>query len=118
MTIRNVVIVVGRCSHSKERFGIRMERSDSNYWVATWAFAIKEAVAKREGYEATRVEGSFGFDQSYPGCPHCSAPCIFQCGCGKVACWNGESSVVTCPSCGSSGELGGHVTSLQGGGDR
>lgn len=116
--MRNVVIVIGRCRHSKERFGIRMEREDANHWVATWAFAVKEAAAKREGYEATHAEGSFGFDQSYPGCPHCSARSIVRCCCGKVACLNGESSVVTCPWCGGSGELGGHVTSLQGGGDR
>jgi hypothetical protein len=118
MASRNIVIVMGRCSQSKQGFGIRFERRGGDEWAGTWAFAIKDAAAKREGYEKTQMNGRFSLDDAFPGCPHCSAHGFFCCGCGKLACWNGESRVVTCPWCGRSGELSGEITSLDGGGDR
>lgn len=118
MATRNIVIVMGRCSGSKQGYGIRFERKGLNQWAATWAFAIKEAAAKREGYEKTRMDGQFVLDDGFPGCSHCSARGFWLCSCGKLACWNGETRGVTCPWCGQSGELSGQITSLQGGGDR
>ncbi len=116
--MRNVVIVMGRCGVTKQGFGIRFERHGTNQWGATWAFAIKDAVAKREGYEQTQIEGQFAFDDSFPGCPHCSTHSFFVCGCGKLSCMKAEGRRVTCPWCKRTGEVSGQVTSLYGGGDR
>jgi hypothetical protein len=118
MTTRNIVIVMGRCSSSKRGFGIRFERKAADRWIATWSFGIKDSIAKKEGYEKTEMNGSFSFDDAFPGCPHCSAHGFFRCSCGRLACWNGESRVVTCPWCEQGGELSGEITSLDGGGDR
>ena len=71
--MRNVVIVMGRCGVTQKGYGMRFERRGSANWVATWAFSIKESLAKKEGYENSSVEGSFSFDEEFPGCPYCSA---------------------------------------------
>lgn len=118
MQERKIVIVMGRCGRNKQGFGIRFERQAARAWAATWAFPLKEAAAKKEGYDQAKIEGSFAFDPIFPGCPHCHSQRFFVCGCGKVACFNSESSKATCPWCGSSGELGGVASSLAAGGDR
>ena len=79
---------------------------------------MKEAVAKREGYDKSQISGSFAMEPAFPGCPHCQGRGFVKCGCGKVACWNGESQTVTCPWCGQCGQLGGQIESLDAGGDR
>jgi predicted RNA-binding Zn-ribbon protein involved in translation (DUF1610 family) len=114
----NVVIVISRCSPSRQSFGIRVEERLPGQWVGNWAFAIKEAVAKKEGYVSSEVRGSFEFDSEYPGCPHCGASSIFKCGmCNKIGCWDAEVRVVTCPWCGKTDELAGHIESFIVGGD-
>ena len=118
MRERNIMIVVARCSRAKQGLGIRFERQGARQWAATWAFALKESTAKREGYDQQRMEGAFGFDPAFPGCPHCGSHGFFVCGCGKVACWNAESRTVTCPWCGATGEVGGEVNNIAAGGDR
>lgn len=118
MAERNIVIVMARCGQSKQSFGMRFERRNANRWLATWAFAIKDVAAKKEGYDQAEVSGAFGFDDSFPGCPHCGSHSFFKCSCGKVACSKGESKKVLCPWCDSSGELSGNVESLSAGGDR
>jgi hypothetical protein len=117
MIAPKVVIVMARCSHSQQSFGIRFEQKLPNQWVADWAFAIKEAAAKREGYDKSEIAGSFGFDAAYPGCPYCEASGIFKCSCGKVACWDGKCRKVTCPWCGRSSEIAGEIESLSVGKD-
>jgi hypothetical protein len=118
MKTRDIVIVIGRCSQSKQCFGIRFERRTGSEWAGTWAFGIKDKVAKREGYEKARIDGQFSFDSEFPGCPHCSTHAFYLCSCGQVACMNDENRQITCPWCGQRGEVGGEVTSLDGGGDR
>ena len=114
----NVVVVMARCNRSRQSFGIRLEEKARGRWIANWAFAIREETAAKEGYGQSEITGVFGFDSAYPGCPHCHAPSIFQCVCGKVACWDGESRVVTCPWCGTTVELREPIESLTVGGDR
>jgi hypothetical protein len=115
---KNVVIVTARCSLSKQSYGIRIERRGARQWAATWAFAIKEAAARREGYDKSRIEGSFVLDAAFPGCPLCKANGFYLCGCGKVACWNNRTTTVVCPWCSKHGEIGGEVTGLDAGSDR
>ena len=116
--MRNVVIVMGKCGATQKGYGMRFERRGGANWVATWAFSIKESLAKKEGYENSNIEGSFSFDEKFPGCPYCSSKSFFACSCGKVSCWDSEARIVTCPWCKKSAEIGGQVTSLTAGGDR
>lgn len=116
---RKVVIVLSRCSRSKAAFGMRIERRPNSVWATTWAFAIKESAAKREGYDKSKIGGSFTTDPDYPGCPHCRAGNFYLCGsCSRVACWDGESHTVTCPWCDRSGQLSGEISSLEAGSDQ
>lgn len=114
----HVVIVMARCCQAKQGFGMRFEEQSQDQWIANWAFAMREATAKREGYDQGTIDGAFGFDATYPGCPYCQAVGIFQCSCGKVACWDGNHGQVTCPWCGITDTISGDITSLWAGGDR
>ncbi|SRR5579871_808357 len=115
----NVKIVLSRCSNTKELFAIRFEEKGREQWVADWAFSVPISSANKEGYTRTNIHGSFGFDRSYPGCPHCSARSIFQCSCGKIACWYEAPlpSLATCPWCGSTILLSLPLTSMDSGVD-
>jgi hypothetical protein len=66
-------VVVATCAKTSKPFGIRFEETSPDYWMATWAFAVKEAVGRREGYDRTNITGHFGLSHTYPGCPHCGA---------------------------------------------
>lgn len=114
----NVVIVMARCSRGGQGFGIRFEEKGRGDWIADWAFGVQGAAAMREGYDQGDITGAFGFDVAYPGCPHCHALSIFQCVCGKIACWNGDHRTVTCPWCGATIELRDHIENLSVEGDR
>jgi len=118
MNTRKVAVATLRCRQSKQCFAIRFERNGTNQWAATWAFPIKESVAKREGYEQNRMNGTFVIGDKYPGCPYCSARDFFQCACGRLACWTGQTNKVVCPTCSKKVNLGGAITSLEGSTDR
>jgi hypothetical protein len=111
-------VVMARCSQTQQGFGIRFEEKGRGRWVADWAFATKETQARSASYDRGEITGAFEFDAAYPGCPHCRAPSIFQCVCGQVACWNGESHAVTCPWCGTTVELRDPIGSLSARSDR
>jgi hypothetical protein len=81
--------------------------------LATWAFALSERAAKREGYDRSEISGAIELALAYPGCPHCAKSKVVCCGtCGKVSCWDGEAQVVTCPWCGNRAEIAGTITKL------
>ncbi len=112
-------IVVARCSQNGQDFGIRFEEQGRGRWIANWAFPHKETPSrKRKDYGRGEITGVFEFDAAYPGCPHCDAPSIFQCVCGKVACWDGKSQAVTCPWCDTVVELRDQIGSLSALADR
>jgi hypothetical protein len=117
-SLLNVVIVLARCAHSREPFGIRMEEKSRGQWTADWAFSMEEGTAKREGYDRTAISGVFSTADTYPGCPTCRSRRFFKCGCGKVCCWDGERRTVTCSWCGTTGILSGSIDRLNAGGDR
>ncbi len=109
---------MARCSQNGQDFGIRFEEKGRGRWIANWAFDSQETSARRGEYDRGEITGDFEFDADYPGCPHCGAPSIFQCVCGKVACWNGESHAITCPWCGTTVELRDPIGSLSARADR
>jgi hypothetical protein len=112
-----VVIVVGRCNHTGDTYGIRFEEQGAGVWVFDWAFRIRPEAARREGYDRTVIEGRFVRGEHYPGCPSCGAPGFFLCGCGRVNCWDGEHQEVTCAWCKERILLGESITSLRAEGD-
>jgi hypothetical protein len=124
MTNRNVVIVMARCTQSKQSFGIRLEEKISSQWVADWAFPIKESTATKEGYDKSEIAGSFLLDETYPGCPYCKRSNFCLCGgglfsqCGKVGCSDGEDTIYICPWCSNKGKISGHIERLNAGNDR
>jgi hypothetical protein len=116
-----VVVVVAWCQrHRGRQFGNRVERvaHEPAQWAFTWAFPLGDGEARREGYQ-DRIAGTFAMTSDYPGCPHCRATAFYLCSnCGTVACWDGESNWVECPSCGRGGPLEGTIQDLPTGGDR
>jgi hypothetical protein len=110
----NVVIVMARCSRSRNTFGIRVEEKHNGQWLADWAFALKETTARKEGYGRSEIAGVIKLDLAYPGCPHCHAMGLVKCSCGHVACWDRDRNMVSCPWCGSTGEVSGSIHSLSG----
>lgn len=98
-------IVLCKCQEGRRLIGIRMEQCE-NYWNATWAFPIKESVAKRENYDETEIVGGIRFANEFPGCPYCHTHKFVVCGtCGKLNCNPGIIGIFTCEWCGAQGEL-------------
>lgn len=117
--IPNVVVVVARCSNRAEDFGIRLEEVSVSHWEADWAFALSSRTAKREGFaEQSVIEGRMLVAEAYPGCPHCDARSFSGCGCGRIACWDGDSTIVTCPWCHQTFELDRELTEVRSERDR
>jgi hypothetical protein len=117
--LATVVIVMSRCSRSREMFGMRFEQLAPDPWGVDWAFPVRESAAKKEGYDQNDIKGTFAFDDEYPGCPYCHSPGAIYCGrCNKVSCHDQQGSVARCGWCGFSGPVGsGGVGGLKAGGD-
>lgn len=114
----DVVIVMSRCSRSKESFGIRFEKDDQSNWVVDWAFPVKEALGRKEGYDKNEIKGRITLDTQYPGCPYCHNESFVLCStCAKVSCYDNTSNWVVCPWCNVGNSVGGSIQALRGGDD-
>ncbi|MDO4574119.1 MAG: TerY-C metal binding domain-containing protein [Planctomycetia bacterium] len=103
----NVIII--HCNEKKIRdhgkiFGARVEKQNGD-WVRTWAFPIQESTAKKEGYDKTKLTGTFSCTNDYPGCPYCGGKQFWICSCGALHCWDGKTWFVTCSVCGNAAKL-------------
>ena len=98
------VIALSKCAQTKKVYGIRFERTRCD-WKYTWTFPIQEKAALHEEYDKTTITGALIQGEEYPGCPYCGAKGFFYCSCGKLNCWNGDSSIATCRWCGATGKL-------------
>lgn len=116
--IPNVVIVSARCARISQLYCIRFEETNARHWTADWAFAVREALVRKEGYDKGQIAGTFAVSQHYPGCPYCGAASVFKCICGKVGCWDQDNRKVRCPWCSRLVELRGEIESLRAGEDR
>ena len=96
--------VMAVCPEANKYYGITVDYLRKNAFKFVWAFKIDKDKAKREGYASQRVHGSVELDTEYPGCPYCKSKRFIFCSCGTVMCWHGQR-VVTCPSCGQTGEV-------------
>lgn len=61
---------ITKCPTTGKIYGVRVEEQGST-WAATWAFPIKQEVAKREGYTMNQFPSDLIYDSAYPGCPYC-----------------------------------------------
>lgn len=100
-------VALCKCKEGKRTYGIRFERMGER-WKYTWAFPVKEATAKRENYDQTKIVGGIEPDKDYPGCPFCKAMAFVICQCGKLSCYNGDDSNFICNWCGFNGRLEGY----------
>jgi uncharacterized protein YegL len=66
----NGAIGIAKCQKSGKIYAVRVEERGKK-WYATWAFKIREEVAKREGYNEQSFPSDIQYDKEYPGCPHC-----------------------------------------------
>lgn len=111
-------VVPARCEKTREGFGIRFEERRPRFWAATWAFRTDDRTSKLEGYESTKIEGSFDIDSAFPNCPRCTVKGLFQCGdCQKVSCGPRDLRRAVCGWCGNSGPISGSIRSLSTGED-
>ena len=104
----NAKVIMAKCAKTRKAFGIRIEKRRGD-WMRTWAFAMDERKAKREGYDANTVTGSMDAVDEYPGCPNCGAGGFAQCACEKIGCDGGMADYgdyqeQTCPWCGETGQ--------------
>jgi len=79
-------VILAKCGTHSGTFGIRVEKRE-NDWVSTWAFRVDDSKARREGFDKTKIKGSFRSVDDYPGCPYCGGGELVQCGCGKMICY-------------------------------
>lgn len=105
---------MAKCRHSKRALGIRVEKRDKG-WCLTWAFRIDEKAAVREGFEKTKISGSFYLDDEFPGCPYCGNMDFIHCHCGKITCYDeGEAECAWCET--KSNPVSGSTIELDAGG--
>lgn len=119
MAMPEATVAICKCKETHKTYGVRFEKTAPGHWKYTWAFPMKEAAARREGYEGTTIDGAIEPDAGYPGCPYCGTNYFVVCSCGKLNCNTGGSTAFTCEWCGKTGHLttyGG--TGFRAGGDR
>lgn len=104
-------VAVCKCQRSGRTFGIRCEKRGRG-WIYNWAFPLSEGAIAREGYGKVVIPGTITMDEEYPGCPDCESRYFFVCSCGKLTCYDGRASRVTCKWCGNSGVLEGCADSI------
>lgn len=97
--------ILAACEEGKGFFGITVDRTRRNEYRFCWAFKIYKDKAHREGFDEAHVKGRVIIDSDYPGCPYCGNKDFYVCGnCGNVVCYHGQL-YVSCPHCGSQGEV-------------
>ena len=106
LEMNEAVVVLSKCAEVHKTYGIRAERVSHNGWRFTWAFPIKEASAKREGYDRTSIGGSIDCTDDYPGCPYCGQSNFTLCDCGHISCTILKRDIFTCEWCGKQGRIG------------
>lgn len=103
-------VLVLKCGMTKKSYGVRIQKMADGDWKRTWAFPLREEVAKREGYDQSTVSGSLSETDAFPGCPYCGNRPFYQCGtCHKIVCWNPKDLRVTCPWCNVTSDIEGYL---------
>ena len=105
-------LVLARCTKTRQPLGMRFEEKSAGQWFLVSAFPLGQDAAERGGYGPAELPGAFFYDETYAGCPYCQAKSFFRSICGKMACWDGSPSPVTCPWCDHIGTISGSITTL------
>ena len=79
---KDAFVTMAMCEECKKPFGITVDKVSNRLFKFVWSFKIDADKAHREGYDATPVRGDVTEDARYHG-----------------------QSYVTCPKCGTSGEI-------------
>ena len=110
------IFVVGRCTtRPAVRFVATFTSSEQGQWILANSRPIDSDRAERGGHGPRTISGQIEIPQGTVVCPSCRAGSIWLCGnCRSLNCWDGASSLVTCPQCSMSGELDGSISSLDG----
>jgi len=119
--MKKAVVILCKCPESGKTIGIRTEQAAPSVWAMTWAFAINEDSAGREGYADTVIDGSFGAAEEFNGCVYCKSQGFNLCpACGKVFCNVTIGGQLICPWCGEKelGERGTGPVNIRVGRDR
>lgn len=112
-------VALCKCKESKKMYGVRFQKIANHRWKYTWSFPVKSSTAKREGYDATIIDGMIEPDAEYPGCPYCGRKSFVVCDCGKLNCYISYDGTFKCDWCGKKGTLTDYDGSgIQSGGDR
>jgi hypothetical protein len=111
--LRAVTVEV-QCRRTKRLFTLHITERGHGRWIADGVLMTPHLIPWRsENGHATTITGDLGFESTYPGCPHCQAMYVFQCGCGQMACWDGARRVLSCPWCSALSEGDGHIEELR-----
>ena len=102
---RDAVVLLCKCGKVHKTYGIRTEKLSGKRWSMTWAFPIRESVAKHEGYDKVSVSGDVSMTDEYPGCPFCGQRNITVCECGHISCTVVRGGIFTCEWCGAQGRI-------------
>ena len=102
---KDAFVTMAMCEECKKPFGITVDKMSKGLYKFVWSFKINAEKAHREGYDVTHVKGEVIEDVNYKGCPHCGTKQWYICNnCGTIVCYHGQLNV-TCPKCGTSGEI-------------
>ena len=109
---KKAFVILAACEKTKNSFAITVDPKGGSILPFhrpelkfVWAFKIDKEKAHRERFDTNHVKGRITLDDNYPGCPFCQEKNFYLCGnCGIIVCYHGQK-YVTCPSCGSGGEV-------------
>lgn len=102
---RDMMVVMAMCGKTKQPYGVTIEKH-RNSCDLIWAFKIRPAAAKREGYDANSFRGAVNILPDFPGCPYCGSQGWYICStCGTMVCNDTCEGSVTCPKCGVTSNL-------------
>jgi len=101
-----LIRAISRCSTTKAPFGLRLERVGERQWKVVDTFEISEERARSTVFKNTEIHGHL-LKGAYTGCPKCGADTLLVTSCcgGGFACIDDSAKCMTCPWCGSQGEI-------------
>lgn len=93
------VLVTAQCRRTKQYFTVHIAERGHGRWIVSGASTVPNDAGPHMNDGQVTLTGDLGFDAAYPRCPYCQAAQVCQCGCGKIACWDGTRRAITCPWC-------------------
>jgi hypothetical protein len=93
------VLVTAQCRRTKQYFTVHIAERGHGRWIVSGASIVPHDAEPHMNDGQVTLTGDLGFDAAYPHCPYCQAAQVCQCGCGKIACWDGSRRAITCPWC-------------------